>query len=387
MAPNGRSLIGLFAAEVVSTTGTEMTAIALPWFVLVSTGSPARMGAVLTAEFVGMSVLGLWGGKVATLIGPRRMMLVSDLVRAVLVMLVPILFWIGTLSLAALLALGLGVGSFFPAYSSSQRLVLAGIVGADQTRLTRASGLLGAVNETASLVGPALGGALVALIGATNVLVLDAASYLCAFALVAAFVPGRTVEAEAGDGGTGVRDGLRYVIRDPLLRRQVPGLGLIEIAFAAMVATFPVLAMQGGGVTVAGWLLAAYGGGSVAGGLILLRARRVVDRAGAWSVVGIAVSAWLLLLPVPPWALAGVVALNGVSCGLFFPRFFAGLTTAPPPALRARVMTTVTVAISVPAPIGFLGAGLLAQHTGSAVPSLLLVAAAASLGTLLNRPR
>src|SRR5262245_6932651 len=80
-----RPLGGLFAAEVISTTGTEMTAIALPWFVLVSTGSPARMGAVLAAEFVGMSVLGLWGGRIATVLGPRRMMLTSDLSRAALV--------------------------------------------------------------------------------------------------------------------------------------------------------------------------------------------------------------------------------------------------------------------------------------------------------------
>ena len=77
-------MAGLFAAEVISTTGTEMTAIALPWFVLVSTGSPTRMGAVLAAEFVGMSILGLWGGKAATVLGSRRMMLVSDLIREAL---------------------------------------------------------------------------------------------------------------------------------------------------------------------------------------------------------------------------------------------------------------------------------------------------------------
>jgi hypothetical protein len=51
---HARPLTGLFLAEVISTTGTEMTAIALPWFVLVSTGSPTRMGAVLAAEFVGL---------------------------------------------------------------------------------------------------------------------------------------------------------------------------------------------------------------------------------------------------------------------------------------------------------------------------------------------
>ncbi|HEV8276006.1 MAG TPA: hypothetical protein VGQ26_09950, partial [Streptosporangiaceae bacterium] len=86
-----------------------------------------------------------------------------------------------------------------------------------------------------------------------------------------------------------------------------------------------------------------------------------------------------------PWALAGAVAIDGVFSGILFPRFFAELTTAPPPALRARVMTTVTVAISAPAPLGFLGAGLLAQRTGSTVPSLLLVAVAATLGALIIR--
>ena len=139
-----RSLIGLFLAEVVSTTGTEMTAIALPWFVLVSTRSPTRMGAVLAAEFLGISLLGLWGGPVATFLGPRRMMIFSDLARAVLVGSVPLLFWAGTLSFPLLLVIGLLVGAFFPAYSSSQRLLLAAITGDDELRLTRAGGLLGA---------------------------------------------------------------------------------------------------------------------------------------------------------------------------------------------------------------------------------------------------
>jgi MFS family permease len=381
----GRPLAGLFAAEVISTTGTEMTAIALPWFVLVSTGSPTQMGAVLAAEYVGISILGLWGGRAATLLGPRRMMLVSDLVRAILVGLIPILYWAGTLSFPLLLVLGFTVGAFFPAYSSSQRLVLAGIVGDDELRLTRTGGLMGSVNETASFVGPALGGVLVVLIGPAMVLVVDSVSYLCAFALVATLVPVFAMPAKVDEAGTGVREGLRYVIRDPHLRRQIIGIGLIDVAFTAMVATLPVLARHHGGASVAGWLLASYGAGSVIGGLISSRARRVGGRTAGWAAAGIAASTWLLLLPVPPWALAGAVALDGVFSGILFPRFFAALTTAPPPALRARVMTTATVAISAPAPLGFLGAGLLAQRTGSTVPSLLLVAVAATLGALIIR--
>src|SRR5690349_24932004 len=90
-----RPRAGLFAADVISTAGTEMTAVALPWFVLVSTGSPTRMAAVLAAEFLGMSILGLWGGRIAARLGARRMMLACDLLRALLVGLVPVLYWAG----------------------------------------------------------------------------------------------------------------------------------------------------------------------------------------------------------------------------------------------------------------------------------------------------
>jgi MFS family permease len=376
-------LAGLFAAEVISTTGTEMTAIALPWFVLVSTGSSTRMGAVLAAEFVGMSILGLWGGKAATVLGSRRMMLLSDLIRAGLVGLIPLLYWAGALSFPVVLAGGFAVGAFFPGYTSSQRLVLAGILGDDELRLTRVGGLMGSFNETASFIGPALGGLLVVLIGPANVLVVDAVSYLCAFALVAVFVPAAAEPTEPDDAGTGVWQGLRYLLRHPVLRRQVIGIGFVEVSWTAMMATLPVLALHGGGASVAGWLLASYGGGSVVGGLIASRARRTGGRAGAWATAGVAVATWLLLLPVPPWALSVAVAAVGVCSGLFFPRFFAAVTTGTPPALRARVMTSVTIAISTPGPLGFLGAGFLAQYTGSPVPSLLLIAVAATLGALV----
>jgi MFS family permease len=375
----------LFAAEVISTTGTEMTAIALPWFVLVSTGSPARMGAVLAAQFVSMSVLGLWGGRIATILGPRRMMLASDLFRAALVALIPVMYWVGALSFPIVLAVGFVVGAFFPAYSSSQRLVLAGIVSDDELRLTRSGGLLSSVNETASFIGPALGGVLVASIGAAGVLVVDAASYLCAFLLVATLVPAALIPtATASAADNSVLEGLRYVARHRGLRDQVAGIGLIEVGWTAMVATLPVLALHNGGASVAGWLLASYGGGSVLGGLISSRARRTGGHTAAWAVAGIAASMWLLLLPVPVWALAGAVAANGLCSGLFFPRFFSALTAGTPPALRARVMTSVTIATSAPAPLGFVGAGLLAQRTGDTTASLLLVAVSATVGAAIT---
>jgi MFS family permease len=383
-ATSRRPLAGLAAAEIISTTGTEMTAIALPWFVLVSSESATKMGAVLAAEFVGMTVLGLWGGRVAGALGSRQMMLACDLTRAGLVALIPILYWVDALSFALLLVVGFLVGAFFPAYTASQRLVLAGIVGDDELRLTRVGGLLSSVNETASFVGPALGGVLVVLIGPENVLLVDAGSYLVAFLLVATLVPRLPAATSEEDGPGGVVEGLRYLGRARGLRGQVIGLGISQISWTAMVATLPVLALRDGGAWVAGWLLGSYGLGSIVGGLLSARAKRTGGHTAAWAMVAIAGSTWLLLLPVPVWALTLAIAVNGLGSGLFYPRFFSSLTTSTPPALRARVMTSVTIALAVPAPIGFLGAGYLSEHTGSTTASLLLVTTSATLGAAVT---
>src|ERR671936_159465 len=88
-----RAMVALLSAEVISTTGTEITAIALPWFVLVTTGSPARMGTVLAAGFLGLTVLGIPGGRVATRLGPRETMLLANGSCAAAIAAIPVLHW------------------------------------------------------------------------------------------------------------------------------------------------------------------------------------------------------------------------------------------------------------------------------------------------------
>jgi len=383
-APGRRPFVALFLAEVISTTGSEMTAIALPWFVLVTTGSPARLGAVMAAEFAGMALLGIPSGRPAAALGPRRTMLVSDLVRAPLVALIPILHWAGLLNLPILLVVGLAVGAFFPAYQSSQQLVFAALVGDDETRLTRVTGLLSSVNETASFAGPALGGLLIALIGPSAVLLIDAGTFLVAFGLVLLLVPPVPPSAVTEEDRSPLR-GLRYIAGNRPLLQQVVGVGIIEIGFTAMVATLPVLAFRqyDAGARLAGWLLASYGLGSVIGGLLSARAKETRDRAAALAVIGIAVATVPLLFDIPAWGVAAAVAANGVCTGLFFPRFFAAVTIRTPVELRPTVMTSTMTAISSTGLIGFLGAGLLLQDAASATPGFVLVVAAFAAGAVV----
>src|SRR6266487_1659709 len=88
-------LRALLFAETISTTGSQMTWLALPWFVLVTMHSPARMTLVMIAELVGLTVAGLPSGAVLQRLGARRTMLAADAIRVPLMLLVPVLHWTG----------------------------------------------------------------------------------------------------------------------------------------------------------------------------------------------------------------------------------------------------------------------------------------------------
>src|SRR5438094_4094182 len=122
-------LRALLVAEIVSTTGSQMTWLALPWFVLVTTHSPARMTLVMIAELVGLTAAGLPSGTALQHLGARRTMLAADAVRAPLMLLVPVLHWTGHLSLAALILLAFALGTFGAPYFAAQRMIVPELPG------------------------------------------------------------------------------------------------------------------------------------------------------------------------------------------------------------------------------------------------------------------
>ena len=99
-----RALVALLAAEVISTTGAQMTWLALPWFVLVTTDSATQTTYVVAAEVIGLALLGFPGGRVLGRLGARRTMMLCDGARAPLMIVIPILHWSGGLSFPILIA-------------------------------------------------------------------------------------------------------------------------------------------------------------------------------------------------------------------------------------------------------------------------------------------
>src|SRR2546430_11981898 len=93
-----RSLLALLFAETISTTCSQMTWVALPWFVLTTTHSRGKMTLVLLSESLGLLLFGLPGGTLLTRIGSRRTMILAHGVRTPLTLVIPVLYWSGALS-------------------------------------------------------------------------------------------------------------------------------------------------------------------------------------------------------------------------------------------------------------------------------------------------
>ena len=137
-----RSLLGLIAAELVSLTGSAMTFVALPWFVLATTGSTAKMGWVLGAEMLPIGLFGVPSGSLIARLGAKRTMLLSDAARGPLLLVLPILHWTGHLTFPALVATAFAVGSFAAPYFGSARAIVPEVAGEDERKVTEVSAVV-----------------------------------------------------------------------------------------------------------------------------------------------------------------------------------------------------------------------------------------------------
>jgi hypothetical protein len=120
-------------------------------------------------------------------------MLISDAARAPLIALIPFLHATGLLSFGLLLVLVGATGAFITPSFASKSSILPDLVGEDERVLAEANALLQAANRLAMILGPPLGGALIGLMGATTVLLVDAATFVVGFVLVGTLVRGGTI--------------------------------------------------------------------------------------------------------------------------------------------------------------------------------------------------
>jgi MFS family permease len=361
-------LRALLVAEVISTTGAQMTWLALPWFVLTTTGSAGRMTLVVMTALVGTAASGIPAGGFVQRMGARRSMLISDAVRAPLMLLVPILHWTGHLSLGALLVLAFLLGVLATPYFTAQKVMVPELLGEDEQTITQANGLFQGAIRMTLLLGPPLGGVLIGLIGAANVLVIDGLTYLVSFALVAAFVPRREASAAPEEDGRGIFVGLRFLVHDSLLRVWVPLFVAGDAAWEAFFVAVPVLTIErfGAHATIAGLLFAGFGAGALIGNFFSFRF--FVQKVDGLLLVALSVPLqaaplWILTLDVGAPVMFAAILVSGIGNGICNPSIHTIFTLRMPIAIRAKAMSAMGAIWGLGTPLGLLVAGpILAQY-------------------------
>lgn len=354
-----RSILGLITAELVSLTGSSMTFVALPWFVLATTHSTAKLGWVMAAELLPIGLFGIPAGSVIARLGAKRSMLVSDAVRGPLMVVLPILVWTGHLSFAAVLAVSFAVGCFTAPYFSSSRIVIPEVVGDDERGVAEVNAVLGGANTITQIIGPVLAGILIAATSPSTVLVVDAGTYVFSFLTIATVVrAGKRVEAT--EESKGLLAGLRYLLHDPLLGPLLLVACALNLVVQGLIVGVNALAFfQYSSSYVLGWLFGAFGAGSLLGALLAQQLVRKVDllKLAAIAIVAMPLPLWALAVKMPWEAALFVLGAFALGTPLVNAPVLGILTTKPPAALRPKVMTAVMTVASGAGPLGFLAAG------------------------------
>ncbi len=358
-----------FVGSGVSFVGTWMHQIAAYWLVLELTGSPLAVGALALVQTLPVTAFALVGGSIADRVDVRRMVIACETVLAAVAAALAVLALTGAIEAWQLYALGLVQGVALALDAPARHTLVFRIVG--RADLPNAVGLSSGLGTTARILGPALGGIVVATAGAGVAFAANAVSYAIVICAITAM---RIASAPTAAGaGTPVLAGIAETFRFAFGSRRV------TIAFLAvlLVSTFsfnfdvllPLLASRtlDEGPEVFGLIASVFGAGALCGALAVA----TVGRARLLLVLGGAAGFGAFQLALAPQAsltlICALLFVIGVFYVLWGSSALATLQLAAPEHLRGRAASLYFFAFQGGAPLGGMLAGFLVARGGTAL--------------------
>jgi MFS family permease len=358
-----------FSGQVVSVSGTWMQNIATAWLILDLTRSPVAVGVLALCQFLPFTVFGLFAGSVVDRLDPRRTVIATQAVSMVLAVILAVLALGGIATVWEIYLLTALRGTVLVIDAPARQALTFEMVGRDE--LPNAIALNSSLFNAARVIGPAVGGFVVAVAGAGACFALNAASFA---AVLAGLLLMRTDElvprSEDGERPTllrGTREAFRYVLSAPPV--------LLSLAIVTVVSTFsfnfnvllPVMARQtlAGGPGALGTITAFFGLGALVGALASAALGRASWRVLLLGTAGFGASQ-LLLAPVSSTGpAAALLFAAGLSFTLWTSSANSLIQLAAPDRLRGRVIGLYYFGFNGAGPLGGLLAGWLAAQGGT----------------------
>jgi MFS family permease len=387
-----RSLYGLLVTSVVSVAGTRVSAIAIPWFVLTTTGSPTKMGLVLLFEMLPYVVVKALGGPMIDRRGPRQISIIADSTSAVVAAFIPILHLSGLLSFPVLLALVAVLGTVRGPGDAAKFALVPQVASESGMSLERVTGLESTADRTTSIISFGIAGGLVALVGPINAVIVDAASFGFAAIALAVTVTRRPPAGEPGQVSEAaylhrLAEGAMFLKGDRLLSSVVAMVATTNWLDAAYMAVLlPVWIHDHGydttqlGLIGMTFALTATGGSLVATALAGRLPRRLVFL-GGFLLCG-APRYVMLGLDMPMWAILVTVAIGGSGAGFINPVLGAIFYERVPAHLIGRVSALEDSLCWSGVPLGGISAAAAIAAFGLA-PALFIAGGIYLIATLV----
>ncbi len=366
------ALIGLLSASAASLSANRVLSIALPWFVLTTTGSIARTGMVAFCQILPYVISQALAGPVIDRIGPKRVSVLGDLTSMTAMTVAPVLYFAHLLSFPLLLALMAVIGIADGPANGAKSLFVPPATRAARISLERGTGLCGAVERIATTAGPAVAGVVVASCGSLYALWVTAALFGVSALVVSLFLSNPVPEPDEAPVDQDapylerLREGADFLRGAGLLRAIVGMLAatnLLDQAF--MTVLLPVWAKAtGAGPEAIGLVVSVFAAASVVSSLVAAAVaerlpRRTVYLAG--MLIGGVPRFVAMAAGFPMWAVLAVLAVGGLGSGFVNPIVGAVTYELIPTALLGRVKTMSQAVTWGGIPFGGLvGAGVVA---------------------------
>lgn len=370
---NSIPLYSLLTANAISLVGNLLSAIAIPWFVLQTTGSATQTG--ITGFFTVLPVVlaGFFGGTLVDRLGYKRTSIIADIASGVTTALIPLLYFTIGLEFWQLMVL-VFLGALLDAPGSTARSALVPELAAmAKMPIERATSLIHIIERGSRLVGAPLGGLLIALVGTENVLWLDAASFFVSAGIIGIAIQVHSPVQHEADQPRGkyfeeLREGLQFIYNDKLMLAivvMVMATNFLDAIYGGVVQPVFVKQVYGQALDL-GLLISANGAGAVIGALIFSAIGPRLPR-HAIFVFGFVLTSlrFFLYATYPPlWVALIFVMISSMGAGPLNPIIGAVEFERIPKNMRGRVGGAIGAGAWSAMPLGMLIGGVLTEQLG-----------------------